>query len=71
MPIFIPAFIVLFVIVPILIERMASDLIGVRRGISRVFMFLIIAALNWEMWQAPPVGTPPKAAAIQARLARP
>jgi hypothetical protein len=53
MPIFIPAFLILFVVIPYFLTKMAADLLGVRRRASWLALFMVIAALNWELWQAP------------------
>lgn len=54
MPIFIPVFLILFVAVPLLLTRMAGDMMGIRRWSSPwVVLLIVITALNWEMWQVP------------------
>ena len=53
MLIFIPTFIVLFIVVPWLLTKMAADLLGIRQWRPWLVLFAVIAALNWQMWQAP------------------
>lgn len=53
MPIFIPLFIGLFVVVPLLLTKMAADLLHIRKRMAKVALFMVICALNWRMWQAP------------------
>lgn len=55
MPIFIPVFIVLFIVVPLILTRLAAPLIGIRTPSGWLLLFIIITALNWQMWQAPSV----------------
>lgn len=54
MIIFIPMFIGLFIVVPILVTWLAADLLGIRGFAIRVVLFAVIAVLNWQWWQAPP-----------------
>lgn len=53
MIIFIPVFLFLFVIVPALLTWMAAPMLGIRRLPYKAILFMVITALNWEVWQAP------------------
>lgn len=46
-------FIFLFIVVPILLTKMAADMLGIRRWSPWLLLLLVITALNWQMWQAP------------------
>lgn len=58
MPIFVVMFIVLFIVVPYLLTKMAADLLNVRTRKAWILLFLAITALNWEMWQTPRAPSP-------------
>lgn len=65
--IFIPLFIILFIVVPWLLTKMAADLIGVRSRSTWWLLFIVISAVNWELWQAPkPSPAPQSAAQVRA-----
>jgi hypothetical protein len=71
MPIFIPVFLFLFVLIPILLAKMAADLLGLRGWRWRMILLGVIGLTNWQMWQvpaAPPAGqVAPVAAQWSAR----
>ncbi len=66
MPIFIPVFIVLFIIVPVILTRLAAPMLGVRTLSGWFLLFMVITALNWQMWQAPRLPAGPVAPRAQA-----
>ena len=53
MPIFIPVFIGLFIVVPAFLTKMAADLLQIRGFMAKLILFMVIAGLNWQYWQAP------------------
>lgn len=53
MPIFIPMFIVLFIVVPVVLTKLAAPMLGIRSPSGWFLLFMIITAMNWQMWQAP------------------
>lgn len=63
MPIFIPVFLILFVGVPVLLTNMAVDLLRARGVRNWIVIFIVIAALNWQAWQAPRPAAPVATAA--------
>lgn len=67
MPIFIPLFIIVFIVVPLLIAKMAWDLLGIRSRMYRLALVLIIGALNWQLWQAPKAPQPTQHAQVVDR----
>lgn len=69
MPIFIPVFLILFVGVPVLLTNLAADLLKARGVRNWIVIFIVIAALNWQAWQAPrPVA--PVAMGVAAQVTR-
>lgn len=64
MVIFIPVFLFLFVVVPVLLTWMAAPMLGIRRLPYKAILFMVIAAMNWQMWQA----KPPAAQAPQVQV---
>jgi hypothetical protein len=53
MPIFLPLFFGLFILAPLLVAWVAWDLLKLRSLPLRIALFLVIAWLNWQWWQAP------------------
>ena len=53
MPIFIPLFIAVFIVVPLFLTHWAADMLGARRWRMKLLLLVIIGALNWQVWQAP------------------
>ena len=53
MIIFIPIFIFLFIVVPLLLAKMAADLLGLRSWRLKLLLLIGITVANWQMWQAP------------------
>lgn len=54
MPIFIPLFVVIFIVAPVLLAKMAMDLLHLRGWRWMLLLTLIMGVLNWQMWQAAP-----------------
>ena len=67
MILFIPIFILLFIVVPFFLTKWLADMIHLRGLGWRTILFMAIAVMNWQMWQAPPDSRyPPRATQAQA-----
>lgn len=64
MVIFIPLFIGIFIIAPMLVTWMIASLFGLRGFMIKLVLFMIISVLNWNHWQLP---SHPVVASVQGR----